>query len=154
MRKYIWILSGLFLLALLAACGVNPAPETTQQAAAAATQEPVAAPDPDKTTVIGQVVSKTTGEPKVNTIVRLAEIVRQGGEAAFILDVGFSPGTITDENGYFAMENISVKEYLIVIGNVETDYEIIVDADGSAKTYETTGGSILDLGRIETILEY
>jgi hypothetical protein len=149
--KHLWILAVFLILALLTACGGPAAPAASPQATVEV-QETLAAPDPDKTTVIGRVVNITSGQPLADTIVRLAEIVRQGGEGAFILDVGFSPGAITDAQGYFAMENISVKEYLVVVGNVETDYEIIIHPDGSAKTFETEGGSIIDLGQIETKL--
>jgi hypothetical protein len=151
MKKY-WILSALIFLSLLTACGTQAltGPRSLPEVQARPTTLP---PNPDMTTVIGQVVSSNTGLPMADTIVRLAEIVRQDGEGAFILDVGFSPGAITDEMGYFVMENISVKEYLVVVGNVETNYEIIVNPDGSAKTYETQGGSILDVGRIESKLK-
>ena len=132
------------ILLLLAACG--PAAETATQDTEPAPTAP-AAPEQGKATVVGRALSLLTGEPLGNTMVRLAEVVRQGDQAAFVLDAAFSPGATTDAQGYFIMENILPMEYVIVVGNVEIyqGYQIIQDETGRAKPVEIPADEITDL---------
>ena len=105
--------------------------------------------------VTGIAVSKKTGGVLANTVVRLAEVVRQEDQAAFVLDTAFSPGTITDADGKFAFVNIPPMEYVIVIGNVEVyqGYEILQDETGQATVYVVTAGEILDVGSLEVNIQ-
>ena len=140
-RTYLMLL---VILLLLAAC--SPTTETTTP-----TTEPLptapANPEQGKATVVGRALSLLTGEPLGNTMVRLAEVVRQGDQAAFVLDAAFSPGATTDAQGYFTMENILPMEYVIVVGNIEVyqGYEIIQDETGLAKPVEIKADEVTDL---------
>ncbi|MHA2401583.1 MAG: hypothetical protein ACXADH_01210 [Candidatus Kariarchaeaceae archaeon] len=107
---------------------------------------PPASPDPGMTSVTGQVVSINSDLPIANTIIRLAQVVREGDEGAYVLDVAFSPGAMSDENGYFIFENITAQEYVIVVGDVYDQYKIIVDDEGKAKTWAALENQVLDVG--------
>lgn len=65
-------------------------------------------PPPPIVTVMGQLRSEYTNEPMKNFPLRLAEIycamTSPGNEeCAILLDVAFSPGAYTDDQGYFTM---------------------------------------------------
>lgn len=75
---------------------------------------PPAQPEPGMATVTGRVISENSGLPLSDTIVRLAEVVRQEDEGAYVLDVAFSPGTDSDGEGFFIFENVDAYEYVIV----------------------------------------
>ena len=82
-----------------------------------------------------------------NEIVRLAEVFREGDKGTFILDIAFSPGTRTDEAGYFILENIPAMEYVLVIGDYYQAYDIIEEGStGIAKVWNAEAGKILDMG--------
>jgi hypothetical protein len=113
---------------------------------------PVPQPESGMSTLVGHVQSRVSGEPLGNTPVRLAEVYRQGGEGAFVLDGAFSPGDITDEQGNFVIENVEAREYVIVVGDVNSQYEIIPDAQGDAKVYTPKPDNILEVGKLEVNL--
>jgi hypothetical protein len=142
-HKY-WIYLTLLCILLLAACTINPTPEI---------EVPIATPEPETTTVTGRVLSSTTNDPLSGVIVRLAEVVRDDDEGAFILDVAFSPGAITDEQGVFVISNIPAQEYVIVVGDVYDQYEIILEPSGIAKTWVTQEGVIENLGDLSVKLD-
>ena len=115
--------------------------------------EPLRAkPENGKATVVGKVISLIDGTPMPDTVVRLAEVYREGDEGAFVLDGAYSPGAITDEQGKFAIENVDVKEYVIVVGDVYDKYQIIADPDDNAKIYQAIKDEILDVGELEVDL--
>lgn len=150
MRKLTLIsLLTLLILALSACTAANGGEQTTSPT-------PPAAPEADKATVVGRVFSNTDDQPMTTTLVRLAEVVRQGDQAAFILDAAFSPGAQTDANGYFIIENIAPMEYVLIIGNHEVyqGYEIIAGADGRAKTYIVEAGQVFDFEEIRVNLPH
>ena len=103
-------------------------------------------------TVTGQVMHEQ-GYPMANTIVRLADVARgvEGRGGAFILDLARSPGTTTDQNGSFNIQNVDAGEYVIVVGDVELTgvYEIIEEPDGTAKVWNLPADQITDIGTLE-----
>jgi hypothetical protein len=88
----------------------------------------------------------------VKPIVRLADVARgaEGHGGAFILDLARSPGTTTDENGNFNIQNVDAGEYVIVVGDVELTgtYEIIEESNGSAKIWELPADQVTDIGTL------
>lgn len=133
------------LLVLLTACNSNPSvrdpnsPQTSQ-------------PEKGMATVIGNVRSKSNNLPYQYTLVRLAEVFRQGDEGAFVLDQAFSPGARTDDQGHFAFENITPGEYVLVIGDVMAVYKIISESNGEAKVWNVPEDQITDLGELQVDL--
>jgi hypothetical protein len=123
----------LLLILFLSACtnGIN----TTVNPKVLPTATPPPPPESGKATIIGQVTHQD-GSPYTNVIVRLANVARdaEGKGGAYILDIGRSPGTYTDDYGYFIIANITPGEYVIVIGDVEVPdlYEVIQESNGEA----------------------
>lgn len=109
-------------------------------------------PETDKAVFAGRVVDMS-GTPISNLQLRLAEVYRsedESSDGAYILDTAFSPGAISDENGYFVFSNIEPMEYVLVLGNPEKVYEIITDESGKAKVWETEANQVLDIGELRT----
>lgn len=108
-------------------------------------------PEIGKSALAGYLVN-TKGTPLKNTIVRLAEVYRESEnseEGAYILDTSFSPGTVTNENGFFSFQNIEPIEYVIVVGDVENNnYQIIPQENGRPKVWRAIEGQILDVGKL------
>jgi hypothetical protein len=121
------------------------------------TATPVTSPTPPppeegRATVVGTVVSRSEGTPLTGVAVRLAEVHRQGDEGAFVLDDAFSPGGTTDELGRFVIEDVEPQEYVIVVGDVGTQYDILAEPSGDARVWEVPSDQVLDVGELEVEL--
>ncbi len=109
-----------------------------------------ATPEEGLTSLVGRVVYPD-GKPMANQQMRLAEVYRSETDpeqGAYILDTAFSPGTYSDENGYFVFANIKAMEYIIVLGNPEAVYEITLDENGKAKVWQTEANKVVDIGEL------
>ena len=109
---------------------------------------PPAQPKAGMATVTGRVISEESGLPLADTVVRLAEVVRQEEKGAYVLDVAFSPGTDSDGEGFFILENVDPLEYVIVVGDVYEEYKVMADEDGKARTWITVKDEILNVGEL------
>lgn len=140
-----------FCLILLAACSGIASPTATL------TPTPTyAALSADKTTVTGRVVN-TSGEPYQNLTVRLAEVyyaTDNPEQGAYVLDAAFSPGGVTDQNGYFIIPEINPMDYVLVLGSPDAAYKIIENEVGKAKVWHTEAGQILDMGEISLDFDF
>lgn len=109
-------------------------------------------PQTGKSSLGGLLVDKT-GLPLKHITIRLAEVYRENENSdngAYILDTAFSPGTITDESGFFFFENIEPIEYVIVVGDIENNnYEIISQENGRPRVWHAVEGQILDVGKLQ-----
>lgn len=106
-------------------------------------------PQSGTTTVAGVLVSYD-GVPYTDVIVRLAEVYRKDGAAAFALDAAFSPGGTTNENGEFVIPNIVPGEYVMIIGDPAVNYIIIDDPEtGKARVWMAPLDGILDVGVLQ-----
>jgi hypothetical protein len=144
----VYALALLLLVLLSGAC----------QAAPAATETVVVTDQPDLTGefggVRGVILSNITNEPIDSIIVRLAEVVRQGDQSAYVLDQAFSPGATTQADGSFQIANAPAGEYVLVVGNPEifNGHEILQDSSGTSIKYIVTAGEWLDIGDIRVDL--
>lgn len=104
--------------------------------------------------VEGVIISDITNEPIEGIIVRLAEVVRQGDQSAYVLDQAFSPGTTTQAEGVFQISNAPAGEYVMVVGNPEifNGHEILQDSSGTSIKYMVESGEWLDVGEIRVNL--
>src|SRR4030066_441791 len=111
----ILVILSIFIL-FITACNKITSPTINPEVLSTATPPP--SPESGKASMIGQVMHQE-GYGLSNTIVRLAEVARgaEGRGGAYILDISRSPGTITDENGRFAILNVKAGEYVIVVGD-------------------------------------
>ncbi len=142
MKKYLLTLLLLVLIVSFTLVGC-----TNKPASLAPT---IPTPEATKTVITGQLVNKASSIPYTNTLVRLAEVYRnEQGEGAFALDQSYSPGTYTDENGYFVFSNLTPGEFVMVIGDPTVNYLIITDeTTNQAKIYKGDPGQILDIGTL------
>lgn len=137
---------------LLLVTGCNGTPASTINPEVLVTPTPPSQPEVGKATIAGQIMHEE-GYPMVNVIVRLADVARgaEGRGGAFILDIARSPGTFTDQFGYFNIQNIKAGEYVIVVGDVEITgiYQIISQDNGSAKIWNLPADQVTDVGVIK-----
>lgn len=138
------------VLLLLVACSprATVVVEETQPPA----ETPLAKPQAGKATMIGQVVSIVDGTPLAETVVRLAEVYREGGKGAFVLNGAYSPGAITDQHGRFVIENIEAREYVIVVGDVYDRYQIMAEPSGEGRVFKAVEDQIMDVGELQVDL--
>lgn len=114
----------------------------------------VVAPQADRATVTGIIISQRTNEPIVEVPVQLAGVFYEGDRGAYVLDTAQSPTTTTDGQGRFVFVDIEPRDYVIVVGNVEiNDYVIIPEESGRAKTWTAVPGEILDTNSLTILLE-
>ena len=111
---------------------------------------------PTKAAIIGQAVS-TLVDPPIplgQTIVRLAQVFWNDDhtDGAYVLEGASSPSTVSDNNGFFAFANILPGDYVVVVGNVNAQYEIISQADGKPVIYTVAADSTLDVGTLAAAL--
>ncbi len=137
----------LSMLVFLSACTNLSSPTVNPKVLLTPTPPPQ--PESGKATIVGRVMHQQ-GYPMVNTVVRLADVARgaEGRGGAFVLDLARSPGTFTDQNGYFNIQNVKPGEYVIVVGDVEATgvYEIISEQNGSAKIWTLPVDQVTDIG--------
>ncbi|MFZ3069769.1 MAG: hypothetical protein WA110_01420 [Anaerolineaceae bacterium] len=113
-------------------------------------------PLPENTTVVGRVVN-TSDEPYAELTIRLAEVYysdEDPTEGAYVLDTAFSPSAVTDQDGNFIFENITVMDYVLVLGNPDSAYKIIEDDNAKAKVWKTEAGKVLDVGEIKLDFDF
>lgn len=156
--RTMWCVIGAWLLLSACAQPVSPAPTASAQPSVMGSmsspltspvaRELVAVPVPaaGKATVTGVIVSATTGAPYARTSIHLAEVYRQNGEAAYILNTASSPSTLTNDSGQFIAKDIPAREYVIVIGEPNASYAILNEPNGQAKVWNAEGGKVLDVG--------
>ncbi len=106
----------------------------------------VPSPAAGKSTVTGVILNAVTGLPMTRVSVYLAEVYRQNGEAAYILDTASSPSTLTNASGQFIAQNIPAREYVIVVGDPNAAYVVLNEANGQAKVWNAAVGEVLDVG--------
>jgi hypothetical protein len=50
-------------------------------------------------------------------------------------------------------ENVEAMEYVIIVGDVESVYEVITNESGTPQTWEVLSDEILDVGDLHVLLE-
>lgn len=116
------------------------------------TPTPIPTPEPGKAMVTGKLFSTTSDKPLPTTVVWLAEVVRQGDQGAYVLDSVYSPGVYADENGIFVLSNVVPGEYVIVVGDPESQHEIISESSGTAKVWNISADQIYDVGELKVTM--
>ena len=142
---FLFLLVGIFSLFALVSCTETSTPAVPSTAPAVPSTE-IAAAESGMGTVSGRVMSSTTGQPIQNIFVRLARVIREDGDATYVLEDSSSPGAMTNSEGYYAIENVDAMEYVIVVGDVHVAYEIILEDSGKAKAWMVVENQILSTG--------
>jgi hypothetical protein len=112
---------------------------------------------PTKAALTGHVITTYDGktQPLNNTVVRLAKVFwnNDKSDGAFVVEGGTSPSVITNLNGDFAFTNIDPADYVVVVGDLEGENEIIPDTNGKAKIFTVEADKILDIGTLKVKLQ-
>jgi hypothetical protein len=120
-----------------------------------ATPLPVA-PEAGTGIVKGRALSLETSKPFTNTYVWLADVYREGGEGAYVLDVARNPHTTTDiESGDFVIPNLKASEYVIIIGDVYGKYAVVTNPEtNKPATWLVKENDYLEVGDLNVLLKY
>jgi hypothetical protein len=147
------LLVSLILVFGLSACQSPTGVPTT--ASSAVTPVPTAnltqTPQPGTGTAIGRIMVRGTGQPYANVIVRLAPVIDLGSdeEDAFALDEAQSPGTVSDDLGYFVFSSIEPGDYVLIFGNVATIYVIPTSEPDRAIVVTLSPDQITNIGELQ-----
>jgi hypothetical protein len=157
MKRFRLLISYAVLGAALAACSATPAQPPAGSATAAAQPNTAAGPataipppQAGQATVTGQLVSTSTGKPLAQTLVRLANYYKGGSadQGSYLLDEVNSPGTTTDDNGAFVFAGLKAGDYVMVLGDVHTNYLIVSDAQGKVRVWNAPSQQVLEIGKL------
>jgi hypothetical protein len=127
-----------------------------------APESPLASPgtliQSDFSSLRGRLISKITGQPLVNAVVRLAEVYCPEGtvpedketDCFWALSNAFSPSTFSDANGYFQFDNVEARDWVVIIGDMMTIYTFVSRGEQEKPIVWTTSpGQVLDIGQHE-----
>ena len=156
MKRIVFFLV-LFAAALLSACQAQPttAPQNTPasnpapQASPTAQRTPILPPaDATTVTITARFLSSVDGKPYPETPVFLAEVYRNGESAAFALDLARSPSRFTDSEGYVVFSEVTINEFVIVVGDPQGKYFIVNEEndDNTARVFKADRGKVQQLG--------
>ena len=109
--------------------------------------------EPKTGTVVGRLVSSTSGVPLNREIVRLGEVECPEGveptskrtQCVWTLSNAFSPSTFTDENGFFVFNDVEPRDYVVIIGDMIGKNTKIAD-DSGPFMWEAVADEITDIG--------
>jgi uncharacterized GH25 family protein len=139
MKKFICGILSLLFIFFTVGCSIS---QTTQSPQPTPTVLPQ--PEAGKASLIGQVMKN--GKPYSNATVRLAEVFRGvDNEAAFALNEAASPSTISDGEGNYVFSNTKPGEYVIVVGSLNTNYQIDSDSNSVAVIRKLEPDKILNV---------
>lgn len=113
-------------------------------------------PESDKVSVVGQAIDEVTGEPLADIAVRLTDVVWDDAHenAYTVFNDAQNPGVMTDEQGFFVLENVSDKEYIMFFsrfGGIDEDVVFVLDPDkvDTGQIFDFEAGEVTDLGTLE-----
>lgn len=161
------------LAAMVAACngdGGTPAaaqPTPAEPAAGAQPASPLLAPqsplpvpavavtpESGKAAISGRLISLSTSEPMVNQNLSLPAMLCAPGVAEadkreqcfYMIDEAFDPSALTDGDGRFVFQNIPAGEYVMLVGNLMTEYTILSDELDRPMIWKADANQVLELG--------
>lgn len=135
----------LAVMVFLAGCSTPTATQVTQDT------PQITAPQNGKATVTGKVIDVTSGSntPMKDTLLRLAKIFGEGEEAIYAFNESDSPGTYSDEEGFFVFENIEPGPYALLFTDANGGYRTILETSEKIVTIEALVDEISDFGEIK-----
>lgn len=89
----------------------------------------------NKAAITGYIVRGKKSEPMVGMVIRLGEVIWNDDktDGSFIIDGANSPSTITDEQGFFILNNLDENDYVLILGNLEESPTVVVQKDNKEK---------------------
>lgn len=132
------------LLFFLASCSKNAHTQTP-------IEEYVSIPD-GKTAISGFLVSGKEMKPVTGMVVRLGDVVwnHDKTDGNFIIDGSHSPSILSDEKGYFLLNDLEVKDYVIVLGNLDENPIVITlkEENKKARILSPSANQLYSIGTI------
>lgn len=139
-----------------AAAPVSPLaqPQSPLSPAAAPAEPPTPTNKAGTGAIVGRLLSKATGQPLNQAIVRLADVVcpstvkDKHKECISALDTAQSPGTFTDANGYFVFANLEPHDYVVMMSNMMNELTKLKDESGPI-IWTVTADKVLNIGEFK-----
>ena len=115
---------------------------------------PPAVPDAGKSSIAGRLIDVTTGLPLVNRNLSLPAVLCAPGVAEadkreqcfYMIDEAFDPSTLTDAEGRFIFHNVPAGEYVLMVGNLMTEYTILTDELSRPLIWKAVADQVLEIG--------
>lgn len=113
-----------------------------------------ATPEAGQGFVTGRLFSEETEAPISRMVVRLAEVYypddqdKNREDGMYVLDNAYSPSAVTQEGGLFVFENVVPRDYVMLVGDVNVDYEVITKENGDPRIWTVEADKTLDVGEI------
>lgn len=129
---------------MLSSCASNPTISNKENGLTQETNN-IFEPEPGKSIIYGKLISESTS-PQEGVVVRLAKVY--GGDSkggAYVLDDSNSPKAITDENGEYYFFSLLPGEYVLIVGNLDSNFEIINKSDNEPIVYSISPGEVLQI---------
>ncbi|MGB0383968.1 MAG: hypothetical protein ACPGWR_04010 [Ardenticatenaceae bacterium] len=113
-----------------------------------------ATPVPSKAAMTGKILSLIDGKPMSNTVVRLARVFwnEEQSDGAYVLAGASSPSSVTNEHGFFFFNDLDPIDYILVVGDVNGEHEIVLESDGKGRIISTKADQVVDAGLIQVSL--
>jgi hypothetical protein len=150
------LLSGV-ALALITACTAqsaapNISPLSSPVNAGYKFPRAVAATQADKGVITGQLINRATGKPIAKALLHAAYLLPLNPGPGYLINVDpkSAPQTTTDEQGYFAIENIPPNRYALLIWTPDRAHFVSEEANANKElVVEVAAGKVNDIGAVK-----
>ena len=105
-------------------------------------------PSAETGTFAGKLVSQETALPVTGVPLTFVEIVRQNGEAAFVLDTFIAPYTMTTAEGDFHFNDVPPGEYIFMMGSPEGYYKFVMETEDDAQLFYVNANEATNAGTL------
>jgi len=105
-------------------------------------------PDAGSGAIIGRFANAQAIWPDKPVFVYAAQFYGdEGGEGAFILEPTVFPRTRLDADGYFQINNVPPRKYVLIVGP-SAEGGLLVEVENTTQVYEVVEDEVLDIGTI------
>ena len=114
------------------------------------------APSAGKAAIAGRLIDIKTGLMMADQNLSLPAVLCAPGVAEadkreqcfYMIDEAFDPSTLTDGEGRFIFQDIPAGEYVLMVGNLMTEYTVLTDELNQPLIWKADANNVLDVGDI------